>query len=98
MLLACVLTGALTITAALYYGELAPMMLRAGERSVQRVEALSRFRVVMWPGMAEERQPVSPVHTTARWAVSLSTAHLVVIAISVIPTWKPGFVLQERLI
>ncbi len=115
MLMAWVLTGVLTITAALSYGELASMMPQAGGMYVYLREAFSpmwgflygwtlftviqtgtiaavavafaRFLSIVFPPVAEDRYLVAPVHLSAGYAVSLSTAQLVAIGVIALLTW-----------
>src|SRR6187402_2590941 len=105
LLMAWIVTGALTLTAALSYGELAAMMPRAGGQYVYLREAFSplwgflygwtlflviqtgtiaavsvafgRFLGVLWPAIAEDRYLIPPVHISAGYALSLSTAQLI---------------------
>jgi APA family basic amino acid/polyamine antiporter len=104
LLVAWAVTGVLTVTAALSYGELAAMMPRAGGQYVYLREAFSplcgflygwtlflviqsgtiaavgvafaKFTGVLWPAIAEDRYLIPPIHFTANYAVSLSTAQL----------------------
>jgi basic amino acid/polyamine antiporter, APA family len=115
LLMAWLLTGVLTITGALSYGELASMMPRAGGQYVYLREAFSplwgflygwtlfmviqtgtiaavavafaRFTGIMVPWIAEDRYLVPPIHLTAGYAVSLSTAQLVGVAMIALLTW-----------
>ena len=115
MLMAWVLTGALTIAAALSYGELASMLPQAGGMYVYLREAFSplwgflygwtsftviqtgtiaavavafaRFLAVVFPPVAENRYLVEPIHISSRYAISLSTAQLVAIAVIALLTW-----------
>jgi APA family basic amino acid/polyamine antiporter len=115
LLVAWVLTGVLTMAAALSYGELAAMMPRAGGQYVYLREAFSplwgflygwtlflviqtgtiaavavafaRFTGVLVPGIAEDAYLVPPVHLTERYALSLSTAQLVGLAMIALLTW-----------
>jgi APA family basic amino acid/polyamine antiporter len=105
LLAAWLLTGLLTVTAALSYGELAAMMPRAGGQYVYLREAFSplwgflygwtlflviqtgtiaavavafaRFLGVLWPAVSEKSYLIAPVHVSAGYAFSLSTAQLV---------------------
>jgi APA family basic amino acid/polyamine antiporter len=116
LLVAWVVTGVLTITAALSYGELAAMMPRAGGQYVYLREAFSplwgflygwtlflviqtgtiaavavafaRFLGVLWPAIGESHYIVAPVHLTAGYAVSLSTAQLVGVLLIGLLTWS----------
>ncbi|OFW40291.1 MAG: amino acid transporter [Acidobacteria bacterium RIFCSPLOWO2_12_FULL_67_14] len=109
------ITGILTITAALSYGELAAMMPRAGGQYVYLREAYSplwgflygwtlflviqtgtiaavavafaRYTGVLVPWIAEDRYLVEPFHLSAGYAVSLSTAQLLGIALIALLTW-----------
>ena len=115
MLVAWVVTGVLTITAALSYGELASMLPHAGGMYVYLREAFSplwaflygwtfftiiqtgtiaavavafaRFSSILIPPVAEDRYLIPPVHISAGYAVSLSTAQLVAIGVIVLLTW-----------
>jgi basic amino acid/polyamine antiporter, APA family len=115
LLVAWVVTGLLTITAALAYGELAAMMPRAGGQYVYLREAYSplwgflygwtlfmviqtgtiaavavafaRFGGLLIPGLAEDRYLVAPIHLSAGYAISLSTAQLLAIALIALLTW-----------
>jgi APA family basic amino acid/polyamine antiporter len=108
LLVAWLVTGVLTVTAALSYGELAALMPRAGGQYVYLREAFSplwgflygwtlflviqtgtiaavavafaRFARILWPAVSETNYLIPPVHLTANYAVSLSTAQLVGIA------------------
>ena len=116
LLVAWVVTGVLTIAAALSYGELAAMMPRAGGQYVYLREAFSplwgflygwtlflviqtgtiaavavafaRFLGVLWPAIGESHYIVAPVHLTAGYAVSLSTAQLVGVLLIALLTWS----------
>jgi APA family basic amino acid/polyamine antiporter len=115
LLLAWVVTGVLTITAALSYGELAAMMPRAGGQYVYLREAFSplwgflygwtlfmviqtgtiaavsvafaRFMGLLVPGVSESRYLIPPVHLSSGYAVSLSTAQAVGVAMIALLTW-----------
>ena len=115
LLVAWLIAGVLTVTAALSYGELAAMMPRAGGQYVYLREAFSpiwgflygwtlflviqsgtiaavavgfaRFMGVLVPGIAEDRYLVSPIHISAGYAVSLSTAQLVGVLLIALLTW-----------
>ena len=114
LLVAWVITGALTITAALSYGELAAMMPRAGGQYVYLREAYSplwaflygwtlfmiiqtgtiaavavgfaRFTGVLVPWFSETSYIVPPIHLSTGYAISLSTAQLLGIALIVLLT------------
>jgi APA family basic amino acid/polyamine antiporter len=116
LLLAWVVAGVLTITAALSYGELAAMMPRAGGQYVYLHEAFSpllgflygwtlfmviqtgtiaavavafgRFMGVLWPAISETSYIVPPIHLSAGYAVSLSTAQLVGLLMIGLLTWN----------
>ncbi len=49
--------------------------------------AFARFSGVLWPVISEERYLVPPIHITGSYAVSLSTAQLVAIAVIALLTW-----------
>jgi APA family basic amino acid/polyamine antiporter len=115
MLMAWVITGVLTLTAALSYGELASMLPHAGGMYVYLREAFSplwgflygwtfftviqtgtiaavavafaRFSSILFPPVAENRYLIAPIHITAGYALSLSTAQLVAIGVIVLLTW-----------
>jgi basic amino acid/polyamine antiporter, APA family len=115
LLMAWVLTGVLTITAALSYGELAAMMPQAGGQYVYLRTAYSpmwgflygwtlftviqtgtiaavavafaRFSGVLIPWISESQYLIPPVHLSTGYALSLSTAQLVAIALIVVLTW-----------
>ena len=115
LLVAWLIAGVLTVTAALSYGELAAMMPRAGGQYVYLREAFSpiwgflygwtlflviqsgtiaavavgfaRYMGVVVPGIAEDRYLVSPIHISAGYAVSLSTAQLVGVLLIALLTW-----------
>ena len=115
LLVAWVVTGVLTIAAALSYGELAGMMPRAGGQYVYLREAYSplwgflygwtlfmviqtgtiaavavafaRFTGVLFPAIAESSYLIAPVHISSGYALSLSTAQLLAVAMIVLLTW-----------
>ena len=115
LLAAWVVTGALTMAAALSYGELAAMMPRAGGQYVYLREAFSplwgflygwtlflviqtgtiaavgvafaRFLGVLWPTVAEDHYLIAPIHLSTGYALSLSTAQLIAIALIALLTW-----------
>jgi APA family basic amino acid/polyamine antiporter len=115
LLLAWVVTGVLTITAALSYGELAAMMPRAGGQYVYLREAFSplwgflygwtlfmviqtgtiaavavafaRFLGLLVPAISEGRYVIAPIHLSSGYAVSLSTAQAVGVAMIFLLTW-----------
>src|SRR6185436_16671534 len=115
MLMAWVITGILTIAAALSYGELAAMMPQAGGMYIYLREAFSplwgflygwtfftiiqtgtiaavsvafaRFLSIVFPPVAENRYLIAPIHLSTGYAISLSTAQLVAIAVIVLLTW-----------
>lgn len=115
MLMAWVLTGVLTLTAALSYGELASMLPQAGGMYVYLREAFSplwgflygwtfftviqtgtiaavavafaRFLSIACPPVSESRYLIAPIHLSSGYAVSLSTAQLVAIAVIALLTW-----------
>ncbi len=116
LLAAWLVTGVLTLAAALSYGELAAMMPRAGGQYVYLREAFSplwgflygwtlflviqtgtiaavgvafaRFLGVLWPTVAEDHYLIAPLHLSAGYALSLSTAQLVAIALIALLTWS----------
>jgi APA family basic amino acid/polyamine antiporter len=109
MLVAWVLTGVLTIAAALSFGELASMLPHAGGMYVYLREAFSplwgflygwtlftviqtgtiaavavafaRFLAVVFSPVSESSYLVEPIHISSRYAISLSTAQLVGVAV-----------------
>ncbi|MCC6394247.1 MAG: amino acid permease, partial [Bryobacterales bacterium] len=115
LLIAWLLTGVLTVTGALSYGELAGMMPRAGGQYVYLREAFSplsgflygwtlflviqtgtiaavavgfaRFTGVFLPSISETSYLIPPIHITSGYAVSLSTAQLLGIAVIAFLTW-----------
>ena len=115
LLVAWLVTGVLTIAAALSYGELAGMMPRAGGQYVYLREAYSplwgflygwtlftviqtgtiaavsvafaRFTGVLFPAIAENRYLIEPIHVSSGYALSLSTAQLLAVALIVLLTW-----------
>jgi APA family basic amino acid/polyamine antiporter len=115
LLAAWLITGVLTLAAALSYGELAAMMPRAGGQYVYLREAFSplwgflygwtlflviqtgtiaavgvafaRFLGVLWPTVAEDHYLIAPVHLSTGYALSLSTAQLIAIALIALLTW-----------
>jgi APA family basic amino acid/polyamine antiporter len=115
LLVAWVITGVLTITAALSYGELAAMMPHAGGQYVYLREAYSplwgflygwtlftviqtgtiaavgvafaRFLGILVPWVAEDNYLIPPIHISAGYALSLSTAQLIGAVLIVLLTW-----------
>jgi basic amino acid/polyamine antiporter, APA family len=115
VLVAWGLTAALTLAAALSYGELAAMMPRAGGQYVYLREAFSpiagflygwtlfaviqtgtvaavsvgfaRYASVLFPFIGEDRYLVPPIHLSEGYAVSLSNAQLLAIAVIALLTW-----------
>ena len=115
LLVAWVVTGILTVVAALSYGELAGMMPKAGGQYVYLREAFSplwgflygwtlflviqtgtiaavsvgfaRYLGVLAPTISESNYLISPIHLSAGYAVSLSMAQLVAIAVITLLTW-----------
>lgn len=115
LLLSWLVTGVLTVAAALSYGELAAMMPKAGGQYVYLREAYSpvwgflygwtlfmviqtgtiaavavgfaRFAGVLVPWIAEDHYLVPPLHVSTGYAVSLSTAQLVGVALIALLTW-----------
>ena len=115
LLAAWLITGLLTLAAALSYGELAAMMPRAGGQYVYLREAFSplwgflygwtlflviqtgtiaavgvafaRFLGVLWPTIAEDHYLIAPVHLSTGYALSLSTAQVIAIALIGLLTW-----------
>jgi len=115
MLMAWVLTGVLTIIAALSYGELASMLPHAGGMYVYLREAFSplwgflygwtfftviqtgtiaavsvafaRFFSILFHPVSESNYLIAPIHLSEGYALSLSTAQLVAIAVIIVLTW-----------
>lgn len=115
LLAAWLVTGVLTLAAALSYGELAAMMPRAGGQYIYLREAFSplwgflygwtlflviqtgtiaavgvafaRFLGVLWPAVAEDHYLIAPIHLSTGYALSLSTAQLIAIALIALLTW-----------
>src|SRR5438477_1937853 len=115
LLVVWIVTGLLTLTAALSYGELAAMMPKAGGQYVYLREAFSplwgflygwtlflviqtgtiaavavgfaRYSGVLIPWIAETNYLVQPLHVSEGYAISLSTAQLVAIALIALLTW-----------
>ncbi len=112
LLVAWLITGVLTVTGALSYGELAAMMPDAGGMYVYLREAFSplwgflygwtlwtviqtgtiaavaiafaRFSGVLFPGISESRYLVAPIALGSHYAVSLSTAQALAVAVIVL--------------
>jgi APA family basic amino acid/polyamine antiporter len=115
LLVAWVITGVLTVTGALAYGELAAMMPRAGGQYVYLREAYSplwgflygwtlflviqtgtiaavavafaRFLGVLVPAISEQSYLIPPIHLSAGYALSLSTAQAVGVLLVALLTW-----------
>jgi APA family basic amino acid/polyamine antiporter len=49
--------------------------------------AFARFTGVLWPAISEQNYLVAPIHISARYAVSLSSAQLVAILVIALLTW-----------
>jgi len=114
-LVAWLLAGGLTITAAVSYGELASMMPEAGGMYVYLREAFSplwgflygwtlftviqtgtvaavavafaRFTGILFPAISETAYLIPPLHLSAGYAVSLSTAQLLGVVVIALLTW-----------
>jgi basic amino acid/polyamine antiporter, APA family len=114
LLAAWALTGVLTVSGALSYGELAAMMPQAGGMYVYLREAFSplwgflygwtlstviqtgtiaavalafaRFTGVLFPAISESRYVIAPIHISTHYAVSLSTAQILAIAVIAVLT------------
>ena len=114
LLVVWAITGALTLAAALSYGELAAMMPEAGGMYVYLREAFSpllgflygwtlltviqtgtiaavaiafaRFSGVAFPFISESRYIIAPIHLLPGYALSLSTAQAVALAVILIIT------------
>jgi APA family basic amino acid/polyamine antiporter len=115
LMLSWVIAGALTLAAALSYGELAAMMPHAGGQYVYLREAysplwgflygwtlflviqtgtiaassigFSRYLGVLWPQIAESNYIIPPIHILPKYALSLSTAQTVALAVIAFLTW-----------
>ena len=115
MLVAWLIAGLLTITAALSYGELAAMMPRAGGQYVYLREAVSplwgflygwtlflviqsgtiaavavgfaRYTGVLVPWFSEDHYLIAPIHITAGYALSLSTAQFLAVLLIALLSW-----------
>src|SRR6476660_2980860 len=115
LLVAWGVTAALTVLAALSYGELASMLPEAGGVYVFLREAYSplwgflygwtlfaviqtgtiaavavafaRFLSILVPAISESSYIIPPVHITSGYAVSLSTAQLMAVAVIALLTW-----------
>src|SRR5262245_58030799 len=115
LLTAWIVTGVLTLAAALSYGELAAMMPRAGGQYVYLREAFGplwgflygwtlftviqtgtiaavavgfgRYTGYLIPWFSEEHYLIPPLHLSSGYAVSLSTAQLLGIALVALLTW-----------
>src|SRR5256886_7890063 len=115
LLVVWIVTGLLTLMAALSYGELAAMMPKAGGQYVYLREAFSplwgflygwtlflviqtgtvaavavgfaRYLGVLVPSVAEDKYLITPKHIVGSYAVSLSYAQLVGIALIVLLTF-----------
>ena len=115
LLVVWIVTGLLTVMAALSYGELAAMMPKAGGQYVYLREAFSplwgflygwtlflviqtgtiaavsvgfaRYLGVLVPSIAEDKYLIAPKHIVGSYAVSLSYAQLVGIALIVLLTF-----------
>ncbi|MGD0580655.1 MAG: amino acid permease [Bryobacteraceae bacterium] len=115
LLVAWLVTAALTMSGALSYGELAGMMPRAGGQYVYLRESFSplcgflygwtllliiqtgtiaavavafaRFSGIFWPVISESRYLIPPIHLSPTYALSLSTAQLLGIAVILFLTW-----------
>jgi APA family basic amino acid/polyamine antiporter len=115
LLVAWLVTGMLTLAAALSYGELAAMMPKAGGQYVYLREAFgplagflygwtlflviqtgtiaavavgfARYLGVLVPGVSESTYLVAPIGLGGGYAISLSTAQLVGVAMIALLTW-----------
>src|SRR3954469_8106290 len=115
LLIAWLVTGILTIAAAVSYGELASMMPEAGGMYVYLREAFSplwgflygwtlftviqtgtiaavavafaRFTGLLFPAIGETAYIIPPIHISSGYAISLSTAQAVAIAVIALLTW-----------
>src|SRR5262252_1822122 len=115
MLMAWVITGVLTMAAALSYGELASMLPHAGGMYIYLREAFSplwgflygwtlftviqtgtiaavsvafaRFFSILFHPVSESNYLIAPIHLSEGYALSLSTAQLVAIAVIIVLTW-----------
>ena len=115
LLVVWLVTGVLTLTAALSYGELAAMMPKAGGQYVYLREAFgplagflygwtlfvviqtgtiaavavgfAKYLGVLTPAVSLDKYLVEPIHLGGKYAISLSTAQLVGIAMIALLTW-----------
>ena len=115
LLAAWILTGVLTVAAAVSYGELSSMLPQAGGVYVFLREAYSplwgflygwtlfaviqtgtiaavavafaRFTSILVPGITEGSYIIPPLHLSTGYAVSLSTAQLLAVAVIALLTW-----------
>jgi len=115
LLIVWVVTGLLTVTAALSYGELAAMMPKAGGQYVYLREAFSplwgflygwtlflviqsgtvaavavgfaRYLGALFPVISESNYLIAPIKLSSKYAISLSTAQLVGVAMILFLTW-----------
>lgn len=115
LLVVWLVTGVLTLTAALSYGELAAMMPKAGGQYVYLREAFgplagflygwtlfvviqtgtiaavavgfAKYLGVLTPAVSLDEYLVEPIHLGGRYAISLSTAQLVAVAMIALLTW-----------
>jgi APA family basic amino acid/polyamine antiporter len=115
LLVVWLVTGVLTLTAALSYGELAAMMPKAGGQYVYLREAFgplagflygwtlfvviqtgtiaavavgfAKYLGVLVPAVSLDKYIVEPIHIGGKYAISLSTAQLVGVAMIALLTW-----------
>lgn len=115
LLASWLITGLLTVGAALSYGELAAMMPRAGGQYIYLREAWSplcgflygwtlflviqtgtvaavavgfaRYLGVLWTPVSESNYLIAPIHLSAQYALSLSTAQLVGVLLIALLSW-----------
>src|SRR5437763_11071227 len=115
LLVAWLVTGVLTMSAAVSYGELASMLPEAGGMYVYLREAFSplvgflygwtlftviqtgtiaavavafaRFAGLLFPAIGEATYIIPPIHISSGYALSLSTAQVVAIAVIALLTW-----------
>src|SRR4051812_34280333 len=69
------------------YGWTLFMVIQTGTIAAVAV-AFGRFLGVLWPAIAEDHYLIAPVHITAGYALSLSTAQLVGVLLIVLLTWS----------
>ena len=68
------------------YGWTLFMVIQTGTIAAVAV-AFARFTGVLFPGIAEDRYLIAPVHVSTGYALSLSTAQLLAVVLIVLLTW-----------